>query len=133
MVGPNKIALLLVLSLYAATNPSLSKASDSDADIEIGGLLIDEAITRGGHDFFDQFSVKWQHVFGEAPYNIRISERAGTGRGTFVMIHIEHNMVFQSRLDPLPDAIEQLANLAVGRVLRLVTQRKSELQELDYY
>lgn len=108
-------------------------AREDAGDLEITGLIIDETISKGGHDFYDVFSNQWRSYGQDWPNIITIEEKAGIGRGTFVIILIDDSLVFNAMLNPLPDAVSSLARTAADRVRSIIMNKQETLRELDYY
>lgn len=131
-----RIILATGLVCLAATRPAQTLAADNGAeggnDLEITGLIIDRTITKGGHDFHD-LVVGYLGLDYESPYTLSILETADTGRSTFVTVLLDDVTVFKSRLNPLPERVDQLAQVAAQAVIDAIAERRLMLKELEYY
>lgn len=131
-----RIILAAGLLCLAMARPAQTLAADDGADggngLEITGLIIDRTITRGGHDFYE-LVVGYLGLDYEAPYTLTIQETADAGRSTSVAVFIDDKEILKSRLNPLPEKIEGLAQTAAQTVIDTIAARRQLLKELEYY
>ena len=131
-----RIILATGLVCLAAARPAQTLAAEDGADgrndLEITGLVIDRTITKGGHDFHDLL-IGYLGLDFETPYTLTVLETADTGRSTSVTVLIDDTVVFKSRLNPLAEKVEYLAQLAVDAVITAIAKRQTTLEELEYY
>lgn len=85
----------------------------------ITGLVTDETRTKVGRDFYDAFYDRWQSPDKNFYYTVVVSEQPMPSLGTRVVVRLNQNTVFQARLQPRSDLIEQAARRAV-----VLTQRR---------
>ena len=102
----------------------------TDEGLEISGLILDETKTKPGRDFYEYFTTYWQEVKG-IHYTISVSELPDSTRGSFIFVKVNDTLVYQKRLNPRPDIIEQEARRAVSRVgvymfRQMITQQQLE-------
>lgn len=85
----------------------------------ITGLVTDETRTKVGRDFYDAFYDRWESPEKDFYYTVVVSEQPMPSLGTRVVVRLNQNVVFQTRLQPRSDVIEQAARRAV-----FLTQRR---------
>jgi hypothetical protein len=124
--------LVFLAATHSAPTFAANDGADGGNDLEITGLIIDRTITKGGHDFHD-LVVGYLGLDYESPYTLTVLETAGTGRSTVVAVLIDDTVVFKSRLNPLPEKVEYLAQSAADEVIQAIAARRTTLRELEYY
>ncbi len=121
MVG---FALVLLLA------PAAQGQMATDEGLGITGLILDETKTKGGHDFYDFFTINWNAVKG-VEYTLHITEQPDRARGSFIKVLINDRQVFFQRLNPRTDAIEEAAKRAVQRTRYILVRRLLTKNELE--
>ncbi len=119
------LAVLVNLPVAGVAAQAGGRAGDG---LEITGLVIDRTITRGGRDFHDLL-VGFLGPDFESPYTLVIVEAAGVGRSTLVTVSIDEIVVLRSRLNPLPEKVEALAQSAAEKVIQAIARRMRSLDE----
>ncbi|WP_442497798.1 CsgE family curli-type amyloid fiber assembly protein [Methylobacter sp. sgz302048] len=113
--------LLLPPSLAVAVEPQF----------EVGGLVVDQTMSRIGHLFYEELINGW-----EVPDDIgtiTVYERPDIFAGNIIWVEINDNIVFQDRVGTRPNGIEEKA-LAARALLELyIQQRKDALRGLEIY
>jgi curli production assembly/transport component CsgE len=100
-------------------------ADSSDADTEaerrllppsygINGLVVDETRTTIGRDFYDVFYDAWVAPDNSINYTIVVEEQPVPGRGTRLIVRLNDEVAFDTRLQPGYERIQQAAFTAVG-------------------
>jgi len=102
----------------------------TDEGLEITGLVLDETKTKPGRDFYEYFNTYWQEVEG-LYYTITVGELPDATRGSFVFVKVDDVIVYQNRLNPQPDFIEQEARRAVSGVSGYMIQQLTAQQQLE--
>lgn len=125
-----KWLLLLGLALVLIFAPTAHGQMASDEGLGITGLILDETKTKGGHDFYDFFTINWRAVKG-VEYTIHIAEQPDRARGSFIKVLINDRQVYFQRLNPRTDAIEEAAKRAVQRTRYILVKRLFTSNELD--
>ncbi len=92
----------------------------TEAQIGIIRLVVDETISRSGSLFYDVFYQLWRPPAGAAFSTVVLSEQPLPGQGTLVSVRLDGEVVFQSRLQPREEVIEQTAEIAVQTTLRRI-------------
>lgn len=90
----------------------LSKAFNAAAqqDLEITGLVLDQAISGMGHEFFEYFTENWTLPGGS--YIIEVRERPDPLLGSTITVFVNDIPVFQNIISMRSTQIEEKALLA---------------------
>lgn len=91
-----------------------SKNQSVDAGIMSEGMILDETQTRMGGTFFSYFYNHWQAPGDASNFMITITEKIMPSMGSSLSIKINEELVFQTRLQPRYDYIEQVGQQAVA-------------------
>ena len=92
----------------------------TESQIGVIRLVVDETVSRSGALFYDLFYALWRPPAGAAFSTVVLSEQPLPGQGTLVSVRLDGEVVFQSRLQPREEVIEQTAELAVQTTLRRI-------------
>jgi len=82
-------------------------------DLEIEALIIDETITKLGHDFYDDFYSLWEAPDTIKNYSITIQEKPLPQLGTQISISVNEIEIFRQFIQPRIEIVEEMANYAV--------------------
>jgi len=104
----------------APNAPSDSTDADTEAERRlippsygINGLVVDETRTTIGRDFYDVFYDAWVAPENSINYTIVVEEQPVPGRGTRLIIRLNDEVAFDTRLQPGYERIQQAALAAV--------------------
>lgn len=106
-------------SFEAAVSGAIPEDAGDDDGPTITGLVTDETQTKAGRDFYDAFYDRWTAPEKDYYYTVVVSEQPMPSLGTRVVVRVNQNVVFQTRLQPRYEIIEQAAKRAV-----YMTQRR---------
>ncbi|MCH8556723.1 MAG: curli production assembly/transport protein CsgE [Balneolia bacterium] len=81
--------------------------------MEVDGMIYDETMSKIGRDFYDVFYTYWQSPPDAYNYSIVVSEQPAPGMGTIVSIRVNDHLMFNTRLQPRFDFIEEVGRQAV--------------------
>lgn len=81
--------------------------------LELDGLVLDETRSKIGRDFYDIFYQKWEAPPNSSNYTITISEKPTPTLGSFISVGVNDQQIFQYRLQPRYEIIQQVAEYAV--------------------
>jgi len=98
---------------------------------EFTGLVIDQTISKFGHDFYDFFMAEWEPP--NDAYILTIKERPSVVLGSLIWIEIDDIVIYESLLTPKISANEEKAQDARNFALEYINYRGKALQELDLY
>jgi len=111
-------------------NISLKDEGES-VSLELDGLIIDETISKIGHDFYKYYNDFWNPPEGVNDYTIYISEKLMPGMGNLVIVRIDEQKVFQNRIRPRDYVIEKIAKYATNRSRKYLQQSQDIKQQLE--
>lgn len=97
-------------------------------DLIITGLVIDETLTKGGHDFYDLFNERLSSL--QLNNNIIISERNDFNR-KIIIVTMNDTTLFEAILKPQADAIDELVTAAVAAIMEAILQEDIVSKELQ--
>lgn len=98
---------------------------------EIEGLVLDQTISKLGHDFYDQFYSRWEVPAGIGDYTIALKEKPGRGINVLVAVEVNENELLELPIQPKAEIIEDLANYALETVTNYLLQAQNESQQLE--
>ena len=84
----------------------------------ITGLVVDETRTTIGRDFYDTFYEAWQAPPGSVNYTVTVEEQPVPSLGTRVIVRLNDQVAFDTRLQPRFEEIQQAALAAVAYTQR---------------
>ena len=98
------LSRILLIILFVIATPANSE------ELEIGGLLLDNTISRQGREFFRQFSQLWQDLPNSEGINVQIKEQVIPRSGTKLTVNMNHKQVYVTymgrRQQPIRDSVE---------------------------
>ncbi|GKX56222.1 curli assembly protein CsgE [Leminorella grimontii] len=109
-------------TLFAALGAAwILSPSVKGVEVEIPGLLTDHTVSSIGHGFYRSFSDKWDVNFKG---NITITERPSARWGSWIMIKIDQDLLYQTFLFPTRRDFEKNVQLAVNGVAEKLQRRQ---------
>jgi len=93
----------------------------------LGGMVLDETRSKMGSNFYSIFYNHWEAPEDAKSFTITISEQPIPSRGTMVMIELDDQTIYRSRLEPRYYKTEQDAKRA-ARICRQRLQRRMATQ-----
>ncbi len=98
----NKLAFLILLFIPLTTN---------SVELEIGGLLLDNTISRQGKEFSYKFSQLWQDLPNPDGINVQIKELVIPRSGTKLIVNMNNRPIYVTymgrRQEPIKSRVEQ--------------------------
>ncbi|MBA6155633.1 hypothetical protein H3Z83_03730 [Tenacibaculum sp. S7007] len=110
----------------AAIKKTIKKKINEDSFI-IKGLVIDEAITKMGKDFYDFFYQSYLLSGIKYPFIIKIKEKPGLTRTTVISVEVEDVMIHEFRSNPSEDYLKETVKYALSR-LRVYSKQRALLK-----
>lgn len=120
----SKAFWLLLALLCSATGRAESQFS-------IGGLVVDQTISRIGHLFYEELVNGWEVPGNEA--TIVVHERPDMFAGNMIWIEVNDNVVFEERIGTRPSGIEETAQTAKSKLDLYLMLNREALHELDHF
>ena len=94
-------------------------------------LVMDNTLSKMGQDFYEFFYEQWDPPETDRHFTVYIEEKPSPGMGNMVMIKINYDKVFQSRLTPRQGMIEKIAQQAVNRSESYIANYQQIKQQLE--
>ncbi len=118
-------ALLYLFCAAGATNAQTENKQsnkNNNQEIEISGLILDNTISRQGHNFASQLARFWQEIPNTFGKNVVVKETIVPQAGTQVDVIFDNQIVYRTyfgrRLMPLETRVAQAVNLLLDAVAR---------------
>ena len=106
--------------------------NQTNAELEIGQLIIDDTFSKAGNDFQQLFNTRWNWPVQNAEqFIITISEKPSFINSTIVEITINDLKVFESFLQPRYDILEETAAQAIDITLQYILNYEDVVKELS--
>lgn len=102
-----------------------------EGNLEIRGLLVDETVTKFGHELFDVFNRAWKPIEG-ASYNIIFGERIDPIRGSLISVKLNDTMIFEGFMAPREEAINELGK-GLAKDIRSMVRNTTNLEDEELY
>lgn len=100
--------------------------------IEIDRLIVNETITKAGHDFTELFNASWNWPEPlKESFIMIISERPFRGISTQLLITVNDLVVFESLLQTRYDFLEYLAVVAIEQTANYVINYEDIIKQLE--
>jgi curli production assembly/transport component CsgE len=110
------ITLVLFLSLPSFTFKSCAE------EVEIGGLLLNNTISRLGHDFAYKFGQLWQDIPNKQGLNLHIKEQVVPRAGTRLTITLNNQLIYVTYLGRRQSSLQARVEQAIYIVINAMAQ-----------
>jgi len=122
--------LLIAVILISCTIAQTTSAK-ANAEIEISGLILDNTISRQGHEFAGKLGRFWQEIPNTFGKNVSVNEMIVPQAGTKVDVVFDNKVVYSTyfgrRLSPMDDKV----TMAVKLLLDAIAQSDVESNNPD--
>lgn len=102
-----------------------------EKSIDLGGLIIDETISKVGQDFYRYFNDQWNDPETNINFNIYISEKPMPGMGNMIIVTINYEEIFKNKISPQQQVIKSLAEYAINRSQQYVRNYEKITKQLE--
>ncbi|RPD47785.1 hypothetical protein DNI29_10100 [Hymenobacter sediminis] len=126
-----KLEEALQLLLKATSDSSQNRQRRQFRPTEIEGLVMDQTITKVGHDFYDEFFTKWDPPADMGDYTIVIREKPARGTSTLISVEVNDNELLELPLQPRAEVIEEMAAYALDAAVGFLQQARSQSNQLE--
>lgn len=110
----------ILVGCLAAVIGIVSTSSYADSDLEVGGLLMSNTLSRQGQAFTTQFSQYWRDIPNTQGLNVEIIELNVPSAGTRLQVKLSHKVVYQTflgrRQSPIKDKVEQAMLITINSI-----------------
>ena len=111
-LSPQKMEEALRLLLRADSVASVSQRARLGP--ESTGLVLDQTITKIGHDFYDQFYSQWEAPFEVLEYTVAVGEKPSRGNNAVIVVTVNGEDLLEFPLQGKADVVEDAAQQAIG-------------------
>ncbi|WP_133257182.1 CsgE family curli-type amyloid fiber assembly protein [Hymenobacter edaphi] len=98
---------------------------------EIEGLVVDQTITKVGHDFYDVFYTTWEAPPGATDFTVTLRERIGRGNSTLVAVDVNDTELLEMPLQPKFEVVEAAAQEAVAVAYDFLFRSQTVTKQLE--
>ncbi|WP_354584171.1 CsgE family curli-type amyloid fiber assembly protein [Hymenobacter sp. UYCo722] len=128
-LAPAKLeeALRLFLKADSVANQQNLQQGGSESQ----GLVLDQAVSKLGHDFYDQFYSTFEAPMGVADYNIIIIERPSRANSSLVAVSVNDSELLELPLPTRADQMEEVVAAAVEAARGFLLEALSNSRQLE--
>ena len=126
---PAKLEEALRLLLKADSLATLRVRQQGGSESQ--GLVLDQAVSKLGHDFYDQFYSTFEAPMGVADYNIIIIERPGRANSSLVALSVNDSELLELPLPTRADQMEDIVAAAVETARGFLAQELNNSRQLE--
>ena len=91
-------------------------------ELEIGGLILDNTISRQGREFYRQFSILWQDLPHVEGINVQIKEQVIPRSGTKLIVNMNHKSIYVTYMGRRQQPIKQKVETAMFILIDAIAQ-----------
>ncbi|MEH6366645.1 MULTISPECIES: curli production assembly/transport protein CsgE [Pseudomonas] len=110
----------LVLTCLLAANAVAKNQED-----EIKGFVVDQTISRIGHEFYQHFTDRLRDT-SPMDFNLVVVERPSARWGSLIWVEFERRMLYRSFLQPNTSQLQETAYQAADFVQEGIARQKLE-------
>lgn len=108
---------------------STSQLAHTGAEAE--GLVLDQAISKLGHDFYDLFYSLFEAPVGTTDFSVVISERPARGNTSLVVLTVNDNELLEMPLATRFEQLQETVLYAVGTAQEFLAEAQSVNHQLE--
>lgn len=128
-LSPQKMEEALRLLLRADSVASVHQRARLGP--ESSGLVVDQTITKIGHDFYDQFYSRFEAPVQNEDFTIVISEKPSRGNNAIVTLTVNNEELLELPLQARLETIEEAATYAAEIAGGFLQQARNLSQQLE--
>lgn len=128
-LAPAKLEEALRLLLKADSVASLQNRRLGGSESQ--GLVLDQAVTKLGHDFYDQFYSTFEAPMGVSDYNIVIAERPARGNSALVVLTVNDAELLELPLPTRADQMEEIVSAAIETAQEFLQEALNTARQLE--
>jgi len=110
----------------------LNTSAIKEKNIEIRGLVIDEALTKPGKDFYDFFYQLYNTSGANYPFIIKINEKPGIGISSQIIVKVGDRIVNRFFIQPKEDFLRNKAQQTLKLIENYNKYRKNIFKSSNY-
>lgn len=116
-----------MLRADSLTNNTAAKSGGTESQ----GLVLDQALTKLGHDFYDQFYSTFQAPLGVVDYNIVVAERPARANSALVVLTVNDTELLELPLPTRTDQMEEIVAAAVEAAQGFLLETQNVSRQLE--
>ena len=128
-LSPQKMEEALRLLLRADSVASVDQRARLGP--ESSGLVLDQTITKIGHDFYDQFYSQWEAPSEVAEYTVAVGEKPTRGNNAIIIVTVNGEDLLEFPLQGKSDIVEDAAQQAIGVAAAFLQQAHELSKQLE--
>ncbi|WP_165699350.1 CsgE family curli-type amyloid fiber assembly protein [Hymenobacter jejuensis] len=128
---PKKLEEALRLLLSVASKDSAQNAQRRFRPTEIEGLVIDQTVSKIGHDFYDVFFGQWDPPSDLGDFTVVVREKPGRGNNTLVSVEVNESELLELPLPPRYEDIEAAALYSMSVAVDFLVNSRNISQQLE--
>ncbi|MBO0360727.1 hypothetical protein J0X19_22390 [Hymenobacter sp. BT186] len=118
--------------LLKATAPDSAQAALRRLpETEISGLLIDQTLTKIGHDFYALFYAQWDPPPNLGEFTVLIREKPGRPPSTLIALEVNENLLVELPLSPNYEALEEAVAYGLNAATDYLINARTVGQQLE--
>ncbi|MBF9223261.1 CsgE family curli-type amyloid fiber assembly protein [Hymenobacter ruricola] len=98
---------------------------------ESSGLVVDQTITKIGHDFYDQFYSRWEAPSGINDFTILVGEKPSRGNNAIITLTVNDEELLEFPLQGKDELISEASQQAIEIAANSLLQASSLSQQLE--
>ncbi|MDO7847891.1 CsgE family curli-type amyloid fiber assembly protein [Hymenobacter sp. M29] len=98
---------------------------------ESSGLVIDQTITKIGHDFYDQFYSRWEAPAGIGDFTIAVGEKPARGNNAIITLTVNDEQLLEFPLQGKEEMISDASQQAIEIAANSLQQAFNLSQQLE--
>ena len=98
---------------------------------EAEGLVLDQALSKLGHDFYDQFYNRFEAPVGSTDFSIVVSERPARGNTSLVVLTVNDTELLEMPLPTRFDQMEETVAYAVDLAQSFLSEAINVSKQLE--
>ncbi|MBO3269071.1 hypothetical protein J4D97_00295 [Hymenobacter defluvii] len=127
-LSPKKVEEALRLLLRA---DSLQSTQAPIGGPEASGLVMDQTVTKIGHDFYDAFYAGFEAPVGVQDFLVTISERPARGNSALVAVSVNNEDLLEFPLQPRQELVEEAASQAIALAIEYLQTSQEISRQLE--
>ncbi|MFD2719444.1 CsgE family curli-type amyloid fiber assembly protein [Hymenobacter monticola] len=98
---------------------------------ESSGLVVDQTITKIGHDFYDQFYSRWEAPAGISDFTVIVGEKPSRGNNAIITVTVNDEELLEFPLQGKEDLVAEASQQAVEYAANSLQQAQYLSQQLE--
>ena len=119
------LSLIVILLLGFSVN------TRSEVDVEISGLLLDNTLSRQGHEFAFYFSQLWREMPDTQGLNVQLQEQVVPRAGTRLVVKLNQQAVFVTYMGRRQSPVKEQAEQAILMLIQALASMRMDRSNPD--